>query len=222
MIDHYYGRLEVKFAADDTAPGTFTGYGAVFGNVDLGGDMIVKGAFAKTIKTMTPKMLLQHGMGWGTEDEIPIGEWTSIEEDDTGLKVAGRLFALNTQKGQYIYEGMKAGVLDGLSIGYIARDVTYGSKDGEPRRTIKAADLPEISVVTFPMNPKARADGVKGAGGFSSIREFEAFLRDAGGFSHAQAKAIASSGFKSLTGLRDEADADEIAALTERFRALRA
>lgn len=226
-MDYFHQRNELKFAGDGAPDGTFSGYGAVFGNIDLGGDMIVKGAFSNTLKEAkssgrSVKMLLQHGgMGVVAEDDIPIGVWNSIEEDDKGLKVEGRLFALDTQKGKYIHEGLKSGVLDGLSIGFRARDVVMGTKAGEPRRTLKSVDLREISIVLDPMNQKARVDEAKAASRVTSIREFEAFLRDEGGFSHQAAKALASGGYKAAN-LRDEGEREELTALTERFRRLRA
>jgi hypothetical protein len=80
------------------------------------------------------------------------------------------------------------------------------SRPEEPRRTLKKVDLMEVSIVTMPANPKARVTQVKSG----SIREFEAFLRDAGGFSAAQAKAIAASGFKSIEAMRDAGDGQEL------------
>jgi HK97 family phage prohead protease len=115
-----------------------------------------------------PPMLLQHGGGFlgGADDMLPVGKWTSMEENSKGLKVEGELFALNTERGQYIYEGLKAGSLDGLSIGYRVKEFEQGTKPGEPRRRLKALDLIELSIVTFPMNDKARVGNVK------SIRPF--------------------------------------------------
>lgn len=215
-------RIEIKLASDeiDQKTGEFSGYGAVFGNVDSYGDVIEKGAFKSTLLEWEgagkyPPMLLQHGGGWmgGADDMLPIGQWTAMEENAKGLKVSGKLFALSTERGQYIYEGLKSGVLDGLSIGYRARKFVNGTKPGEPRRKLTEIDLMEVSIVTFPANGKARVGAVKAAD-IKTIREFEDFLRDAGGFSHAAAKAIASGGFKAADP-RDEDGAD-LAALLRR------
>jgi Escherichia/Staphylococcus phage prohead protease len=209
---------EVKFASDKT--GVFSGYGGVTGNKDGGGDVIAKGAFRDTLrewqdKGKFPPMLLQHGGGFlgGAMDQLPVGKYTDMEENAKGLKVEGELFALNTERGQYIYEGMKAGSLDGLSIGYRVKEFVLGTKPTEPRRTIKSLDLVEVSIVTFPMNDKARIGAVK-SGDIKTIREFEDFLRDVGGYSHAAAKAIAAGGFKAADP-RDEDDAG-IAAIIRR------
>jgi len=210
---------EVKFAADKA--GVFSGYGGVTGNRDGGGDVIEKGAFRDTLrewqdKGKFPPMLLQHGGGFlgGAMDMLPVGRYTDMEENSKGLKLEGELFALGTERGQYIYEGMKAGSLDGLSIGYRVKEFVLGTKPTEPRRTIKSLDLIEVSIVTFPMNDKARIGAVK-SGDIKTIREFEDFLRDVGGYSHAAAKAIAAGGFKSEP--RDEdGNGEAIAALIRR------
>lgn len=192
--------LELKFApADDsTKVGTFSGYGAIFNNIDHGGDMITKGAFKDTLRewkkrSKWPKMLLQHGGFFGpAEDGIPIGQYTTMEEDDKGLFLEGGLFALDTQKGKYIHEGLKSGELDGLSIGYEAVDVTYGKKPDEPRRTLKKLKLFEVSIVTFQMNEKATVEAAKAIELFKSLSDAEDYLRDACGFSRQQAVAFVS------------------------------
>lgn len=215
-------RFEVKFSADemDAKTGEFSGYGAVFGNVDSYGDVIAPGAFKASLREWAktkklPPMLVQHG-GWvmGDMDALPIGIWTDMQEDETGLKVAGRIINLDTERGKTIYGAMKEGALDGMSIGYRAKKYTLGTKPDEPRRKLEQIDLLEVSVVTFPANGKARISDVKAADGIKTIREFEDFLRDVGGFSNAAAKAIASRGFKA-TEPRDEDGAD-LAALLRR------
>ncbi|PTW49355.1 hypothetical protein C8J25_101863 [Sphingomonas faeni] len=156
---------EVKFASDDaTGTKTFSGYGAVFGNVDSHGDVITKGAFKASLKSgETPLMFLNHDLY-----SLPIGKWTHFEEDDYGLKAEGVF--LDTAAGNDVYTASKAGAISGLSIGYIARDVVYGKSADEPARTLKAVDLIEVSVVTIPSNAKARIADVKS---FTNLNEFE-------------------------------------------------
>jgi len=168
----FYAPLEVKFA-DGGTPGAFEGYGAVFGNVDAYGDVIQKGAFKETLRDWNkskklPPMLSQHG-GWmmSDMDAIPIGVWEAMSEDDTGLYVKGRLINLDTEDGKKLYGAMKEGALDGMSIGYRAKEFALGTKPDEPRRTLKKIDLFEVSVVTFPANGKARVASVKTAIGLA-------------------------------------------------------
>lgn len=208
--------FEYKFVEDGAPAGTFEGYGSVFGNEDDAGDVIQPGAFAGVLarhqaKGTMPKMLLNHGsMGggmFGGADpmaDLPIGKWSSMAEDSHGLQTKGRLINLDTESGKRIYGAMKENELSGLSIGYRVGDFVRGTKPNEPRRTIKTIkDLVEISPVTFPANELANIGAVKCAAQIKTIREFEEVLRDVLGFSHAKAKAIAASGFKS-SDPRDE------------------
>ncbi len=108
---------------------------------------------------------------------------------------------------------MKAGTIDAMSIGY---DVLPGGAEFTEAgiRRLKALKLWEVSVLPFGMNDQARIDLVKTAGQIATIREFEDFLREAGGFSIRQARAIAEGGYKALQSARDEPDpAAEIATL---------
>lgn len=211
---------EFKFAGDSEAM-TFSGYGAVFGNVDSYGDVIAPGAFKKTLQEAKgtgnwPAMLLQHGSFIGGDDNMPVGIWTDMKEDNRGLYVEGKL--ADTQRGRDAYALMKMTprpAINGLSIGFQAVEWAMRSKPEEPRRTLKAIKLFEVSLVTTPANDKARVQAVKAAEAITTIREFEDFLRDVGDFSHAAAKAIASGGFKAKDP-RDEDDADAIAARLRR------
>lgn len=180
---------EFKFA--DEGSGVFEGYGAIFGNVDLGGDLIKPGAFKASLKAWRaqknlPPMLFDHGM----QDRIPVGQWTEMDEDEKGLKVQGRLIAGDTEVGKRLHAAMKVGGLTGMSIGYRAVEYSFGTKPGEPYRTLKSVDLVELSIVTFPMNPEARVSRVKAAD-IGSKQEFEKALRDAG-FSKSEAAMLAS------------------------------
>lgn len=216
-------RFEVKFAADeiDAKTGEFAGYGAVFGNIDSHGDVIVPGAFSESLSDWStrgrlPSMKLMHGttMNPFSGDDLPIGKWSLMREDARGLYVEGKLSGLDTDHGRRIYGLMKDGVLDGLSIGYRAKRATRGTGANQPKRQLESVALLEVSLVDDPSNDRARVSAVKSAADIKTIREFEDFLRDVGKFSHAAAKAIAAGGFKAAEP-RDEDDAD-IAALLRR------
>ena len=209
---------EVKFAGPENDM-SFSGYGAVFGNVDSYGDVISPGAFADTLARAKstndwPAMLSQHGSFLGGDGNTPVGVWANMHEDQKGLVVEGKLAP--TPRGQELYSLMKMTprpAINGLSIGYVPKEWSARSRPEDPRRTLKKVDLMEVSIVTMPANPKARVTQVKSG----SIREFEAFLRDAGGFSQAQAKAIAASGFKSIEAMRDAGDGQDLEASIERL-----
>lgn len=188
-------RIEVKLAADDVDAdtGTFSGYGAVFGNVDSYGDVIERGAFKRSLeewksREKLPPMLLQHGaFGVAAMDGVPIGRWTKMEENSRGLKVEGKLY-LDAPRTADLWPAVKDGQLDGLSIGFKVRKDRRRTKPSEPRRTLEDVDLMEVSLVTFPANDRARVTGVKSAElTAEDIRDLEAALRDAG-LSRANAK----------------------------------
>ena len=189
-LEHKSLNLEVKDIADS---GSFTGYGAVFGNVDLGRDLIVRGAFESSLSDWKsqgkfPKMLWQHN------PREPIGVWTDMKEDDYGLLVSGK-FTMGVAKAAEAHALLKDGAIEGLSIGYRTLDDEW-DRDTEVRK-LKKLDLMEVSLVTVPMNPAASVTDVKAAEQIKTIREFETFLRDEGGYSHSQARKIAEHGFKS-------------------------
>ncbi|CAN7296011.1 HK97 family phage prohead protease [Agrobacterium tumefaciens] len=182
-MDHLEtGLIEVKFSQASSEEGTFSGYGAVFGNIDSHGDIIEKGAFKTSLreweaKGKLPKMLLQHGGFFGpVDDMLPVGKWTSMEENSKGLKVEGKLFALNTDRGALIYEGLKSGELDGLSIGYKAKKYRMGTKPKDPTRWLDELDLKEVSIVTWGSNDRALVSQVKALELFNP-RELERDLK---------------------------------------------
>tara|TARA_R110000822_G_scaffold21323_5_gene67645 strand:+ start:42 stop:884 length:843 start_codon:yes stop_codon:yes gene_type:complete len=185
--------------AEEGEEGTFYGYGSIFNNTDLGNDVVVNGAFTKSLARTGPKgvkLLYQH------KSDMPIGVFEEIEEDGKGLKVKGRL-ALGTQAGREAYELLKMGALDGLSIGFRVSPKGQEYDGKSKKRFIKEVDLMEISLVTFPMNPKARVRSVKGEE--VSIREWENGMRDAFTLSRSEAKVAA----KAVHEAFNQRDADE-------------
>jgi HK97 family phage prohead protease len=145
-------RKEFKFALKTLGEdGTFTGLGAVYGNVDLGGDVIEPGAFTRTLamKGGEVPVLWQHDM----REPIGLGKLTDTKD---GLQIDGEL-VLESPVAQKAYALLKKHVLKGLSIGYDAvREEMKGTV-----RHLKEIKLYEVSLVTFPMNEMALVSGVK-------------------------------------------------------------
>lgn len=190
--------LEVKAIGDD---GTFEGYGSIFKNVDAYGEVVEPGAFTASLvdarqKGRSIKMLWQH------DPSQPIGVWDAMSEDSKGLQVKGRLLKDDVPQASATYALLKAGALDGLSIGYrVVEAAPHPDKSGV--LSLKKLDLKEVSVVTFAANDRARVTDVKhmiAAGLLPTVREFEDFLRDAGGFSKSLAAAIAAKATPHLRG----------------------
>lgn len=186
--------LTIKSVSDS---GEFEGYGSIFGNKDSYGDIVVPGAFAKSLdewkeKGRQPALLWQHQM-----DE-PIGVYTEIREDDAGLYVKGQLLIDDDPLAKRAHAHMKAGSLSGMSIGYRLIDWEF-DKDKEAWM-LKEIDLWEVSLVTFPANDEARIQNVKSAlahGETPRPSDVERALRDVG-FSKSQAKAFMSKGYGAL------------------------
>lgn len=198
----------------DGDTGSFEGYGSVFSITDRGGDIVAPGAFSDTLTAAKaagrlPAMLWQH------RQAEPIGIYTSMEEDSIGLKVAGKL-AIKTARGAEAYELMKMGAITGLSIGYKVRDDSWDRVTGV--RTIKKADLFELSLVTIPMNDASRVSAVKTIEELDSLSEFERHLRDVGGFSKSEATALVSR-MKSVISRGDPGDREQLAELSAVLKA---
>lgn len=191
------------FKADSVADdGTFTGYGSVFGNVDSYGEIVVPGAFSKSLKEIRdsgdPLPML-----WNHKSDEPIGGYTSLEEDARGLKVSGFIMINEVARAREVHALMKRRVVKGLSIGYYTTNSSYNEKTGI--RSLIELDLREVSPVTFPANVEAEVESVKSAisdilqrGQLPGVKQFEELLREVG-FSKSQAAAVANGGLSKLS-----------------------
>lgn len=149
-------------AAMDTATrtvvdgdGHVTGYASLFGQPDLGRDIVAPGAFAESLRVRGAagvRMLFQH------DPAEPVGIWLAIREDARGLRVAGRLNPA-VRRARELDALIRQGALDGLSIGFRTRSA---APDRAGFRHLRAVDLWEISLVTFPLQPGARLDAPLG------------------------------------------------------------
>lgn len=200
-MEHRAYALAIRAAGDD---GTVEGYGSVFGLRDTYDDVIQPGAFAASLGAhraagTMPAMLWQH------DPSEPIGVWSEMVEDEKGLRVKGRL-VLDAERGRAAHALLKAGALNGLSIGFMAKQWAY-DRDSEVR-TLTEIDLWEVSMVTFPAQGRARVTNVKSAdvAGIATIRQAEKALRDAG-FSTDAAGAYLAQVKRIVLAERDARDA---------------
>ena len=150
---------------DSQGAGYFEGYGAIYGNIDRGGDVIEPGAFAKSLHEIksgglgAPPMYYNHSRPGGT-----IGVWDHVSEDSRGLEVKGRVIALDTEQGRLMHARIKEGAMKGLSIGFRIPAGGYkrgSGRNGEPMRYLKQISLREISLVDDPMNTAAKFTFIK-------------------------------------------------------------
>jgi HK97 family phage prohead protease len=144
-------RLEIK---DITSTGQFTGRAAVFGNIDAYDDVIVPGAFTKTLSENA-------GAGWPIlwqhDSYEPVGLIEEASQTDQALDVVGQI-NLDVRRGVEAHSLLKQKAIKGLSIGYEAVQQTF---DGMVR-FLREVKLWEVSLATFPANELAVVDSVKG------------------------------------------------------------
>lgn len=149
---HFETVLEVK--SDDSGDGrTIVGYASTYGNRDRDGDIVLPGAFTKSLAAKLPKMLFGH------DPNQPVGVWKSYAEEAQGLILEGKLS--DTPRGNEIATLIKDGAIDSLSIGFAVKD--YERQDGGSTRVLKEVDLWETSIVVFPANVQAEIISIKAA-----------------------------------------------------------
>jgi len=152
------------------------GYASHFGQVDKGGDIVVKGAYAASLKALKEKGA-RVKMLWQHDPAQPIGVWDTVREDGRGLWVEGRILK-NVARGREAAALVEAGAIDGLSIGYRTVKAT---KNDKGQRLLHELELWEVSLVTFPMLPSARVEAAKGETPETDamLRELAAAIEDA-------------------------------------------
>ncbi len=148
-LEHKFHRPEAGLEVTDGV--VVSGYASLFGKRDQGGDVVLQGAYAASLKALAAggrrvKMLWQH------DPAQPIGVWEEVREDGVGLWVKGRILA-DVARGREAAALLGAGAIDGLSIGY---RTLRAERDGKGQRLLAEVELWEVSLVTFPMLPEAR------------------------------------------------------------------
>ena len=187
---------------NDDGSGTIEGYRAVFGEIDEGGDIIVKGFFADGITEYLESGFTAHSHDWSFKEVV--GFPVEAKEDDYGFYVTSQFHS--TPDAQDIRtkarERKEAGKTVGFSFGYSVKDKEYvESKDFKellpkyikPERLAanlkKAQNFSRIrillkgetfedSLVTAPMQKLAMATGVKSIGSDEEI-EAKGMFEDA-------------------------------------------
>ena len=158
----------IQFKADMDSR-IIEGHAARFSNRDSHGDVIVRGAFAKTIRERADgglafPVLRDH------DPTRPVGKSVEILEDELGLFTRSKI--VKTQLGDETLELAREGILTGMSIGFFPIKKEFGRIDGKGVRLLKELAVVEYSVLLFPANKKARITAVKSA---ESVLDFNAF-----------------------------------------------
>ncbi len=151
-------KLKAVGPSNDLGEGEFTGYASVFGNADHYGDIVDHGAFKRTLEEwksagQTIPVL------WGHDKTDPfanIGGLDTAEEDDTGLRVSGKL-DMDNPKAVQVYRLMKGRRTNSMSFAY---SIQSAGEDDDGYH-LKDLNLYEVSVVQIPANPEAQILTVK-------------------------------------------------------------
>ena len=193
--------LEVK---DVTEAGSFEGLASVYNNTDLGGDIIVPGAFKEFKYTRDGMIRILDGHN----TRAPIGKGKLVDSH-LGLVMKGQL-SMSVARAREVHALMKDGIIDGLSVGF---DINANGQElrDDGVRLLKNLTLWEVSTTPFPMNQQALVSAVKQVvTQITSIREYEKALHEILGFSKSHA-VILARGFKDLPGQRDtESGSNEV------------
>jgi len=152
-MDYLLRPVEWKTAGSS---GELEGYASVFGNVDQGGDVVLPGAFRKTLADWSRArqpipLIADHVL---STDGV-IGSVHDAHEDGVGLRVKARFSSV--PKAQEIRTKMIEGHLSGMSFTYEPVDSYPGKVDGRPVRYLKQLRLFEATITPFPMNALALA-----------------------------------------------------------------
>lgn len=135
---------------NSSGPISICGYGSIFCDLDVQGDVIKRGAFKKSIEehkknNTMPAMLWQH------QNNAECGVWDDVYEDKYGLKLEGTVDP-SYKFGSVAVNKISNGLVSGLSIGFYIVDCHLKNRI----RYIENVNLIEISLVMNPASPHSR------------------------------------------------------------------
>jgi HK97 family phage prohead protease len=193
----------------------FEGYLSTYGNIDRGGDIVMKGAFDESLKELRPELRWQH-----MSTEV-IGIFEEIKSDDKGLWVKGKLPKDDDLVRGRVIPQMKVGSVRSMSIGFYTVEDSWD----ENIRTIKKATLIEGSLVGVPMNASAvvtdfKSYTIEDVEEIKTKRDFERLLRDSGCFSKKSVTYLASRFVDVQSDSEDESLCGEFKQLEEKLKEL--
>lgn len=153
-----------------TDAGEFSGYAVVWGERNAHNEIVRRGAFRVSLEqhraAQTKPVML-----WSHDPSDIIGVWNEVREDERGLFVRGQLVTTTT-RGREAFDLLKAGALNGLSIGF--RLLKGGETRQAGTRILTGIDVREISLVGMPSAPNARITSIRSSG--RSVESAAAFI----------------------------------------------
>ncbi len=199
-MDRKEFKFKVKSVEDS---GEFTGYASIFGNVDLVGDIVEPGAFAKTLADKGGRVKLLDG-----HDRDKRAGIVFLKEDARGLYVDRGVLNLKSPVGRQLYEDLKFYSEHdepmGMSIGY---DVLAAEPEGRINH-LKELKLWEVSIVTFPANERAGVTSVKALEEqLQALKDLQAEDTKAGRVLSARNESLVQNAIEALKALIEAANA---------------
>lgn len=151
----------VGLKADPGNQGIVEAIVSVFGNVDLVGDRVVKGAFAKSIADWKAKngrgrfLPFTDGHDWSREGRI--GKVIQMAERDEGLWVKAQLF-MNQESARDVFHQIKEGVVGEFSFAY---DVIEEKSAADGANELLKLDIMDAAAAVHGANPATHLVAVK-------------------------------------------------------------
>jgi HK97 family phage prohead protease len=176
MIYNYKSfNLEVKDV--DTKQGVVTGYFSAFGNVDSDGDIMMPGAFKRSIQDWGPegkgriKHLLNH------DPSKPLGKIQVLKEDEYGLYYESKVGKHNL--GQDYIKMIESGLIAEHSIGF---KTLREQKSGDANQIHEVMLFEGSSLTAWGANEATPLLGMKNMNNIEQIQDqiksFEKFIRN--------------------------------------------
>lgn len=206
-------QFNFELKSSDADAGSFSGYASIFGNVDLMNDRVVPGAFKEIVRAPNGGVVTL----WMHDQTRPIGS-AVVEQDEKGLRVEGQLILADPEATK-ARAHLKAKTINGMSIGY---DILPGGQrhadDGV--RELTGLKLWEVSLVTFPANPRATVSAAKSVAACVSVAELEDLFREVLVLSGRKAKRLASAAWPIVSSTDPDPQAEELSQLINQFEAI--
>lgn len=126
-----------------------SGYLTKWGDLDVVGDITVKGAFRKSIAAGNPVLLFGHDY-----ESLPIGKILAWREDEKGVFFTAQLAP--TTAGADLKALIDIKAVTGVSYGYNVGKSDYTTINGKRVRRLLDVDVKEVSLTPFPALPSAQ------------------------------------------------------------------
>ena len=167
QCEHEYFDCPTQFKAVEGEENIVEGTASVFGNIDLGGDIVHPGAFTKTIKERVPSGQVKFMDTHIWNGEHTLGTVTKAFETKEALQFKAKVSSASS--AQDIKVKMVEGHLSQTSFGFDVIRQDFEDIGGRIIRNLRELKLIEISVVPFPMNEATQIFSVKSAVPFQAL-----------------------------------------------------